>query len=83
MARKFKTDAEKDAELGVVQGKTDSAASAGESGTITAIQKQQEIYDPTQVVDPVKAAIAAETIRLRTSVDEAMAQAEKDLSNII
>ena len=83
MARKFKTDAEKDAELGVVQGKTDSAASAGESGTITAIQKQQEIYDPTQVVDPVKAAIAAETIRLRTSVEEAITKEEEELAKII
>lgn len=83
MARKFKTDAEKDAELGVIRGRTDSAASAGESGTITAIQKQQEIYDPTQVVDPVKAAIAAETIRLRTSVDDAITKAEEDLAKII
>lgn len=83
MARKFKTDAEKDAELGVLRGRTDSAASAGESGTITAIQKQQEIYDPTQVVDPVKAAIAAETIRLRTSVDEAITKEEEDLAKII
>lgn len=83
MARKFKTDAEKDAELGVVRGRTDSAASAGESGTITAIQKQQEIYDPTQVVDPVKAAIAAETIRLRTSVDEAITKEEEELAKII
>lgn len=83
MARKFKTDAEKDAELGVLRGRTDSAASAGESGTITAIQKQQEIYDPTQVVDPIKAAIAAETIRLRTSVDEAITKEEEDLAKII
>ena len=83
MARKFKTDAEKDAELGVLQGRTDSAASAGESGTITAIQKQQEIYDPTQVVDPIKAAIAAETIRLRTSVDEAITKEEEELAKII
>lgn len=83
MARKFKTDAEKDAELGVLRGRTDSAASAGESGTITAIQKQQEIYDPTQVVDPVKAAIAAETIRLRTSVDEAITKEEENLAAII
>lgn len=83
MARKFKTDAEKDAELGVLRGRTDSAASAGESGTITAIQKQQEIYDPTQVVDPVKAAIAAETIRLRTSVDEAITKEEEELAKII
>ncbi len=83
MARKFKTDAEKDAELGVIRGRTDSAASAGESGTITAIQKQQEIYDPSQVVDPVKAAIAAETIRLRTSVDDAVTQAEEDLAAIL
>jgi hypothetical protein len=83
VARKFKTDAEKDAELGVVRGRTDSAASAGESGTITAIQKQQEIYDPTQVVDPVKAAIAAETIRLRTSVDEAITKEEEELAKII
>ena len=83
MARKIKTDAEKDAELGVLRGRTDSAASAGESGTITAIQKQQEIYDPNEVVDPVKAAIAAETIRLRTSVDEAITKAEEDLAAII
>lgn len=83
MARKFKTDAEKDAELGVLRGRTDSAASAGESGTITAIQKQQEIYDPTQVVDPIKAAIAAETIRLRTSVDEAITKEEEELAKII
>ena len=83
MARKFKTDAEKDAELGVVRGRTDSAASAGESGTITAIQKQQEIYDPNEVVDPVKAAIAAETIRLRTSVDEAITKEEENLAAII
>ena len=83
MARKFKTDAEKDAELGVVRGRTDSAASAGESGTITAIQKQQEIYDPNEVVDPVKAAIAAETIRLRTSVDEAITKEEEELAKII
>jgi len=83
VARKFKTDAEKDAELGVLRGRTDSAASAGESGTITAIQKQQEIYDPTQVVDPVKAAIAAETIRLRTSVDEAITKEEENLDAII
>ena len=83
MARKFKTDAEKDAELGVVRGRTDSAASAGESGTITAIQKQQEIYDPTQVVDPVKAAIVAETIRLRTSVDAAITEEEENLAAII
>lgn len=83
MARKFKTDAEKDAELGVIGDRTDSVASAGESGTITAIQKQQEIYDPTQVVDPVKAAIAAETIRLRTSVDEAITKEEEDLAKII
>ena len=83
MARKFKTDAEKDAELGVLRGRTDSAASAGESGTITAIQKQQEIYDPTQVVDPVKAAIAAETIRLRASVDEAITKEEEELAKII
>lgn len=83
MARKFKTDAEKDAELGVVRGRTDSAASAGESGTITAIQKQQGIYDPSEVVDPVKAAIAAETIRLRTSVDEAITKEEENLAAII
>jgi len=83
VARKIKTDAEKDAELGVLRGRTDSAASAGESGTITAIQKQQEIYDPNEVVDPVKAAIAAETIRLRTSVDEAITKAEEDLAAII
>lgn len=83
MARKIKTDAEKDVELGVLRGRTDSAASAGESGTITAIQKQQEIYDPTQVVDPVKAAIAAETIRLRTSVDEAITKEEEELAKII
>ena len=83
MARKFKTDAEKDAELGVLRGRTDSAASAGESGTITAIQKQQEIYDPNEVVDPVKAAIAAETIRLRTSVDEAITKEEENLAAII
>lgn len=83
MARKFKTDAEKDVELGVIGDRTDSVASAGESGTITAIQKQQEIYDPTQVVDPVKAAIAAETIRLRTSVDEAITKEEEDLAKII
>ena len=83
MARKFKTDAEKDAELGVVRGRTDSAASAGESGTITAIQKQQEIYDPNEVVDPVKAAIAAETIRLRKSVDEAITKEEEELAKII
>ena len=83
MARKIKTDAEKDAELGVLRGRTDSAASAGESGTITAIQKQQEIYDPTQVVDPIKAAIAAETIRLRTSVDEAITKEEEELAKII
>ena len=83
MARKFKTDAEKDAELGVLRGRTDSAASAGESGTITAIQKQQGIYDPSEVVDPVKAAIAAETIRLRTSVDEAITKEEENLAAII
>ncbi len=83
MARKIKTDAEKDAELGVVRGRTDSAASAGESGTITAIQKQQGIYDPSEVVDPVKAAIAAETIRLRTSVDEAITKEEENLAAII
>ena len=83
MARKFKTDAEKDAELGVLRGRTDSAASAGESGTITAIQKQQEIYDPNEVVDPIKAAIAAETIRLRASVDEAITKEEEELAKII
>jgi hypothetical protein len=83
VARKIKTDAEKDAELGVVRGRTDSAASAGESGTITAIQKQQGIYDPSEVVDPVKAAIAAETIRLRTSVDEAITKEEENLAAII
>jgi hypothetical protein len=43
MARKFKTDAQKDAELGISRGRTDSAASRGtESGTITAVQKAQQ-----------------------------------------
>ena len=83
MARKFKTDAEKDAELGIVRGRTDSAASVGESGTITGIQKQQEIYDPSQVVDPVKRAIAEETERLRTSVDDELDKAADDLAAII
>jgi len=83
LARKFKTDAEKDAELGIVRGRTDSAASVGESGTITGIQKQQEIYDPSQVVDPVKRAIAEETERLRTSVDDELDKAADDLAAII
>ncbi len=57
MARKIKTDAEKDAELGVLRGRTDSAASAGESGTITAVRKEDE----ARALE--RAAIAAETIR--------------------
>ena len=77
MARKFKTDAEKDAELGVVRGRTDSAASAGESGTITAVRKEDE----ARALE--RAAIAAETIRLTTSVDEAITKAEEDLAKII
>ena len=77
MARKFKTDAEKDAELGVVRGRTDSAASAGESGTITAVRKEDE----ARALE--RAAIAAETIRLTTSVDEAITKAEEDLAAII
>jgi hypothetical protein len=83
LARKFKTDAEKDAELGIVRGRTDSAASVGESGTITGIQKDLEIYDPNQVVDPVKRAIAEETERLRTSVDDELDKAADDLAAII
>lgn len=77
MARKFKTDAEKDAELGVLRGRTDSAASAGESGTITAVRKEDE----ARALE--RAAIAAETIRLTTSVDEAITKAEEDLAKII
>jgi hypothetical protein len=77
VARKFKTDAEKDAELGVVRGRTDSAASAGESGTITAVRKEDE----ARALE--RAAIAAETIRLTTSVDEAITKAEEDLAAII
>ena len=73
MAKKFKTDAQKDAELGAVRGRTDSAASRTESGIITAVQKAQQIeldralegYDPSKVVDPEKAAIAAETTKLK------------------
>ena len=77
MARKIKTDAEKDAELGVLRGRTDSAASAGESGTITAVRKEDE----ARALE--RAAIAAETIRLTTSVDEAITKAEEDLAAII
>lgn len=77
MARKIKTDAEKDAELGVVRGRTDSAVSAGESGTITAVRKEDE----ARALE--RAAIAAETIRLTTSVDEAITKAEEDLAAII
>ena len=77
MARKIKTDAEKDAELGVLRGRTDSAASAGESGTITAVRKEDE----ARALE--RAAIAAETIRLTTSVDEAITKAEEDLAKII
>lgn len=58
-------------------------AGAEESGTITGIQRQQEIYDPNQVVDPVKRAIAEETIRLRTSVDDELDKAASDLDKII
>ncbi len=91
MARKFKTDAQKDAELGILRGRTDSAASRTESGTITAVQKAQqakldkalEEYDPSKVVDPAKAAIAAETTKLKTSVDEAITKAADDLAAII
>ena len=91
MAKKFKTDAQKDAELGAVRGRTDSAASRTESGIITAVQKAQQIeldralegYDPSKVVDPEKAAIAAETTKLRTSVDEAITKAADDLDAII
>lgn len=91
MARKFKTDAQKDAELGISRGRTDSAASVGESGTITAIQKERpyevqralEGYDPSKVVDPAKAAIAAETTKLKTSVDEAITKAADDLAAIM
>jgi hypothetical protein len=92
MARKFKTDAQKDAELGISRGRTDSAASRGtESGTITAVQKERpyeveralEGYDPSKVVDPAKAAIAAETTKLKTSVDEAITKAADDLDAII
>jgi hypothetical protein len=77
LARKFKTDAEK--ELGIPSAPTESA----ESGTITGIQKQQEIYDPSQVVDPEKRAIAEETARLRTSVDNELDKAADDLAAII
>jgi len=77
VARKIKTDAEKDAELGVLRGRTDSAASAGESGTITAVRKEDE----ARALE--RAAIAAETIRLTTSVDEAITKAEEDLAAII
>jgi hypothetical protein len=91
MARKFKTDAQKDAELGILRGRTDSAASRTESGIITAVQKAQQIeldralegYDPSKVVDPAKAAIAAETTKLKTSVDEAITKAADDLDAII
>lgn len=91
MAKKFKTDAQKDAELGAVRGRTDSAASRTESGIITAVQKAQQIeldralegYDPSKVVDPAKAAIAAETTKLKTSVDEAITKAADDLDTII
>jgi hypothetical protein len=91
MAKKFKTDAQKDAELGISRGRTDSAASRTESGTITAVQKAQqakldkalEEYDPSKVVDPAKAAIAAETTKLKTSVDEAITKAADDLAAII
>ena len=91
MAKKFKTDAQKDAELGAVRGRTDSAASRTESGIITAVQKAQQIeldralegYDPSKVVDPEKAAIAAETTKLKTSVDEAITKAADDLDAII
>ena len=91
MARKFKTDAQKDAELGILQGRTDSAASRTESGTITAVQKERpyeveralEGYDPNKVVDPAKAAIAAETTKLKTSVDEAITKEEEELAKII
>jgi hypothetical protein len=58
-------------------------AGAEESGTITGIQRQQEIYDPNQVVDPVKRAIAEETERLRTSVDNELDKAADDLAAII
>lgn len=58
-------------------------AGAEESGTITGIQKQQEIYDPSQVVDPEKRAIAEETERLRTSVDDELDKAADDLAAII
>ena len=91
MARKFKTDAQKDAELGILRGRTDSAASRTESGIITAVQKAQQIeldralegYDPSKVVDPAKAAIAAETTKLKTSVDEAITKEEEELAKII
>lgn len=91
MAKKFKTDAQKDAELGISRGRTDSAASRTESGIITAVQKAQQIeldralegYDPNKVVDPAKAAIAAETTKLKTSVDEAITKAADDLDAII
>ena len=59
------------------------SAGAEESGTLTAISEERGIYDPSQVVDPVKAAIAAETIRLRTSVDEAITKEEENLAAII
>jgi hypothetical protein len=91
MARKFKTDAQKDAELGISRGRTDSAASRTESGTITAVQKAQQAeldkalegYDPSKVVDPAKAAIAADTTKLKTSFEEAITKAADDLAAII
>jgi len=88
MAKKFKTDAQKDAEL----GKTNYPASrATESGTITAVQKERayeveralEGYDPSKVVDPAKAAIAADTTKLKTSFEEAITKAADDLAAIL